>query len=138
MKTELLLEILERLRRVESLLIGGGRMALITNLEARINSLVDRINSRYGTYLPFKGKYLQALRVFLLANLDTIRYQVESAFERGDVHLLIDYLINFSRGNLPLPFYYKPLAGMFLEGLRIWLHRNTDVFKDQIGALPNP
>lgn len=129
--TEVEDEILLRLREIQSHLLRGDRM-LITNFEERLNVAVERVKGRYGAVLPFRGKYLDAFHKFTLSQTKELKLQAERFFKDGDYHGFVDFVIDLARGNLPLPFYLKPFSGLFLEGLRHWLHSNTDLFKDGI------
>ncbi len=106
---------------------------LIQNLEARVRAMLDRIVERHSSRLPFGGTYLKAFRVHVLRTFATVRGQWEAFYESGDVHRLIDFLIDMARGNLPVPFYLAPFAGLFLESLRVWLHNNSDVIRGPVG-----
>lgn len=110
---------------------------LIDQLKAKIEGLRDRVKVRLPWYLqPFRGAYLDALTAFLLGNLDMVKRAWEEAHESGNVHKLVDFLIDLARGNLALPIYLRPFSGIFLEVVRQWLHLNADALKDKVGELP--
>ena len=107
---------------------------ILQNLGQRVDSTTAKIVQSYGGFFPFQGKYLLAFRAFLLANTERLRGEWERFHTSGDVHKLIDFVIDLARGNLPVPWYLAPFAGAFLEALRVWLHANSNVFRDGIGA----
>jgi hypothetical protein len=130
----LLHEISERLRGLESKIIGVKNMAAIENLKGKVEQLFDRVEARYSSFLPFSGKYLKEFRAVILANLDRLKANWEQFNEDGDARKLIDLLMVFARGNLRLPWWLAPFQGAFLDGLHTWLLRNQDVFRDSIGS----
>ena len=105
------------------------------NVEKRIIRIIEKITVSYSGYLPFGGKYLKAFGVVVAENANVLKHNWNEFFATGDASKLIDFLIDFARGNLPVPFYLKPFAGPALEVLRKWLHDHEDLFRDAVGTV---
>lgn len=108
---------------------------ILRDLEKRIDTALTKVIQDYAGWFPFQGKYLQAFRSFALANTERIRAEWERFHESGDVHRLIDFVIDLARGNLAVPWYLAPFAGPFLETLRSWLHANADAIREPVGTV---
>lgn len=106
---------------------------LLDNLRAKINAAFQELHDRWDGVLPFGGRYLEALRRFLVANIDASKSLIEAAYESGDVHAAIDFLILMARGNLAVAFPLNLFSGIALEVIARFLHDNADVFKAKIG-----
>jgi hypothetical protein len=127
--TLLLHEILTRLREMQSQQFGGKNVATIENLRGKVDSLFDRIEANYRPWLLFRGYYLRELRAVIKGSLDQLEVHWEHFHDSGDARKLIDFLIDYARGNLRMPF-----QGFFLSGLHTWLIQNQQIFRDTIGT----
>jgi hypothetical protein len=109
---------------------------LIQHLEKQIDQFIERLKANYASYLPFRGKYLDALRLFLIGQMEHMRVVFDGfASPDGDAHKLIDFVIDHARGNLPIPWYMTPFESMFLEGVRRFLHANVGTVRGGIGQV---
>lgn len=106
---------------------------LIDNFEAKVNALFAGLARRWDRWLPFGGKYLEALRLCILANASAAKALVERAYADGDVHAAIDFLIAMARANMRLAFPLNLFSGMALEIIAQFMHQNADLFRTRIG-----
>ena len=106
----------------------------LQNLEARIDAAFVRVIQSNNVRFPFASRYLPAVRTFAAKNSERLRAEWERFYQSGDAGKLIDFLIDFARGNLSVGFPWSLLAGPFLEALRKWLHANPNILREPVGS----
>lgn len=128
----------ERLRHIESLLHGMGDTTMIANnLKVRVNSLFDRIVNKYKR-LPFGGKYVNALRDFILANIELVEVHIKNILDDKDFDASVLALMSIARGNLKVGFPLNLFSGIALSSIQKWMldKNNKEYLKELIGTLP--
>lgn len=114
----------------------GVSIVQVEMLKGRIDAVFERAKARWSGWLPFRGRYVDALRDFLKANVDRIGEQLQAFLTQGDYHAAVSFLLDYARGNLSLPWYVAPFTGMLFESLRGWLLANPEKWASSIGQAP--
>lgn len=128
----------ERLRHIESLIHGLGGSTMVANeLKVRVNTLFDRIVNKYKK-LPFGGKYVNALRDFILANIELVEKHLKGILEDKDFDGSVLALMAIARGNLKVGFPLNLFSGVALSSIQKWMldKNNKEYLKELIGTLP--
>jgi len=137
MTDEQFYDLSERLRGIESLLLTKGNPMVANELKVKVNGLFDRIVNNYRSAL-FGGRYVNALRAFVLDNIDLVQHHLQAILTGGDFDASVKSIVTIARGNLKLPFPYNIFGGMALTSIEGWMldKNNRDKMKEWIGSMP--
>jgi hypothetical protein len=114
---------------------------LLEKLKVRVTTIFDSLLPKWSNNLPFKGRYLRAVRDAILSQIEAMQGQWQAFFakegEFSDADAFVDYLIDQIKDKIKLPFPAKlilyPMRGQLIESLREYLKENLYKVRDTIG-----
>jgi hypothetical protein len=117
---------------------------LLEQLRNRVDNVFTPVLNKWGHILPFKGRYIIAVRDAVLSQIEGMQTQWQSFFDKtsgnaSDAEVFIDFLIDNIKGKIKLPFPVSlilwPMQGQLLESLKAYLKANLPKVRDQIGQV---